>query len=79
MSGSTIVADDVIQDNFSDPFYSRTNQEYVLKSVRVRAGKGTKHELIKLYDDWKTLKCINSLNKIKADKFNPARLYIFAL
>ena len=51
MSGSTIVADDVIQDNFSDPFYSRTNQEYVLKSVRVRAGKGTKHELIKLYDD----------------------------
>ena len=31
----------------SDPFYSKANQDYVLKSVReLRAGKGTPHELI---------------------------------
>ncbi|MBR1438539.1 MAG: type II toxin-antitoxin system RelB/DinJ family antitoxin [Synergistaceae bacterium] len=31
----------------SDPFYSKANQDYVLKSVQeLRAGKGTPHELI---------------------------------
>ena len=50
----------VIRDNcipFSisrnhDPFYSRANQEYVLKSVReLKAGKGTAHELIEVDDE----------------------------
>ncbi len=36
----------------SDPFYSKTNQEYILKSVReLKAGHGTPHELIEVDDD----------------------------
>lgn len=35
-----------------DPFFSATNQEYVLKSVKeLRAGKGSAHELIETDDD----------------------------
>lgn len=36
----------------SDPFFSESNQQYVLKSVReLRAGKGTVHELIEVEDE----------------------------
>jgi DNA-damage-inducible protein J len=36
----------------SDPFYSASNQEYVMKSVNeLRAGKGTSHELIEVDDE----------------------------
>lgn len=35
-----------------DPFFSESNQKYVLKSVReLRAGKGTAHELIEVGDE----------------------------
>ncbi len=35
-----------------DSFYSPSNQDYILKSVReLRAGKGTSHELIEVEDD----------------------------
>ena len=36
----------------SDPFFSESNQQYVLKSVReLRAGKGTVHDLIEVEDE----------------------------
>lgn len=36
----------------TDPFFSETNQDYVLKSVKeLREGKGTPHELIEVEDD----------------------------
>ena len=35
-----------------DLFYSKTNMDYVKKSVdELRAGKGTAHELIEVYDE----------------------------
>ncbi len=40
---------DIKQD---DPFYSASNQAYIMKSVaELRAGKGTAHELIEDYDE----------------------------
>ena len=36
----------------SDPFYSRENQEYLMKSINeLRDGKGTAHELIEVEDE----------------------------
>ena len=36
----------------SDPFYSKTNQAYVLKSLQeLKEGKGKPHELIEVEDD----------------------------
>jgi len=36
----------------SDPFYSKENQAYLMKSVQeLRAGKGTAHELIDVEDE----------------------------
>ena len=36
----------------TDPFFSKSNQDYVLKSVKeLREGKGTPHELIEVEDD----------------------------
>lgn len=35
-----------------DPFYSASNQEYIMKSVaELRAGKGTAHDLIEVDDE----------------------------
>ena len=47
---------DITQDSTDsasfDPFYSPENIEYVKKSVaELRAGKGTPHELIEVFDD----------------------------
>ena len=39
-----------------DPFYSASNQTYIMKSVaELKAGKGTVHELIEVNDEWKNL------------------------
>ncbi|MBD5142942.1 MAG: type II toxin-antitoxin system RelB/DinJ family antitoxin [Ruminococcus sp.] len=36
----------------SDPFYSISNQEHLMKSIReLREGKGTAHELIEVDDE----------------------------
>ena len=51
----TVIRDNCIPFSISrssDPFYSRSNQDYILKSVReLKAGKGTVHELIEDYND----------------------------
>lgn len=36
----------------SDPFYSETNQAYIMKSINeLKAGKGQVHELIEVEDE----------------------------
>lgn len=38
--------------NNSDPFFSKSNLDYIEKSVKeLRAGKGTSHELIEVDDE----------------------------
>lgn len=35
--------------SIDDPFYSETNQDYILKSINeLREGKGTAHELLEI-------------------------------